>query len=153
MYILCTVQNLILNLLSYPLFFQALLVMIGFIISFGIRCNVGVATVSMMSNKTDNTGKVTEISEFHWSPETIGYVDASFFWGYIVTQLPGGFLASKFPANRLFGTAISLSSCLNLLIPAATLLDPKAVIAVRVMQVYLLYIQLHKVIRFYFALC
>ena len=127
--------------------------MIGFIISFGIRCNVGVATVSMMSNKTDNTGKVTEISEFHWSPETIGYVDASFFWGYIVTQLPGGFLASKFPANRLFGTAIFLSSCLNLLIPAATLLDPKAVIAVRVMQVYLLYIQLYKVIRFYFALC
>ena len=136
-----------------PSLFQALLVMIGFIISFGIRCNVGVATVSMMSNKTDNTGKVTEISEFHWSPETIGYVDASFFWGYIVTQLPGGFLASKFPANRLFGTAIFLSSCLNLLIPAATLLDPKAVIAVRVMQVYLLYIQLYKVIRFYFALC
>ena len=135
-----------------PSLFQALLVMIGFIISFGIRCNVGVATVSMMSNKTDNTGKVTEISEFHWSPETIGYVDASFFWGYIVTQLPGGFLASKFPANRLFGTAIFLSSCLNLLIPAATLLDPKAVIAVRVMQVYLLYIQLYKVIRFYFAL-
>ena len=35
------------------------------------------------------------VSEFHWSPETIGYVDSSFFWGYIVTQLPGGFLASK----------------------------------------------------------
>jgi hypothetical protein len=46
----------------------------------------------MMSNKTNDEGKVTEISEFHWSPETIGYVDASFFWGYIVTQLPGGFL-------------------------------------------------------------
>jgi len=113
---------------------QALLVMVGFIISFGIRCNVGVATVSMMSNKTNDAGNVTEISEFHWSPETIGYVDASFFWGYIITQLPGGFLASRFPANRLFGTAIFLSSCLNLLIPAATILDPKAVIVVRVMQ-------------------
>jgi hypothetical protein len=58
------------------------------------RCNVGVATVTMMSNKTNEEGKVTEISEFHWSPETIGYVDASFFWGYIVTQLPGGFLGN-----------------------------------------------------------
>lgn len=113
---------------------QAVLVMVGFTISFGIRCNVGVATVSMMSNKTNDEGQVTEISEFHWSPETIGYVDASFFWGYIITQLPGGFLASRFPANRLFGTAIFLSSCLNLLIPAATLLDPKAVIVVRVFQ-------------------
>ncbi len=59
------------------------------------RCNVGVATVTMMSNKTNDEGKVTEISEFHWSPETIGYVDASFFWGYIVTQLPGGFLGEQ----------------------------------------------------------
>jgi len=113
---------------------QAVLVMFGFIISFGIRCNVGVATVSMMSNKTADNGSVVELSEFHWSPETIGYVDSSFFWGYIVTQLPGGFLASRFPANRLFGTAIFLSSCLNLLVPAATLLDPKAVIVVRVFQ-------------------
>ena len=113
---------------------QAVLVMFGFIISFGIRCNVGVATVKMMSNTTNEDGEIVEISEFHWSPETIGYVDASFFWGYIITQLPGGFLASKFPANRLFGTAIFLSSCLNLLIPAATKLDPRAVIVVRVMQ-------------------
>jgi hypothetical protein len=60
-----------------------------------VRCNVGVATVTMMSNKTNDEGKVTEISEFHWSPETIGYVDASFFWGYIVTQLPGGFLGEQ----------------------------------------------------------
>ncbi len=109
--------------------------MVGFIISFGIRCNVGVAQVRMMSNTTNEKGEVTEISEFHWSPETIGYVDASFFWGYIITQLPGGFLASRFPANRLFGTAIFLSSCLNLLIPAATMLDPKALILVRVLQV------------------
>lgn len=114
--------------------FQAVLVACGFLISFGIRCNVGVATVKMMSNTTDDAGNVTDISEFHWSPETIGYVDASFFWGYIITQIPGGFLASRYPANRLFGTAIFLSSCLNLLIPAATKLDPKCVIVVRVLQ-------------------
>ena len=116
-------------------FTQAVLVACGFLISFGIRCNVGVATVKMMSNTTNDEGDVTTPAEFHWSPETIGYVDSSFFWGYIVTQLPGGFLASRFPANRLFGTAIFLSSCLNLLIPAATKLDPVCVIVVRVLQV------------------
>jgi len=115
-------------------FTQAVLVACGFLISFGIRCNVGVATVKMMSNTTNDEGDVTTPAEFHWSPETIGYVDSSFFWGYIVTQLPGGFLASRFPANRLFGTAIFLSSCLNLLIPAATKLDPACVIVVRVLQ-------------------
>merc|ERR550539_2001937 len=115
-------------------FTQAVLVACGFLISFGIRCNVGVATVKMMSNTTNDEGDVTTPAEFHWSPETIGYVDSSFFWGYIVTQLPGGFLASRFPANRLFGTAIFLSSCLNLLIPAATKLNPVCVIVVRVLQ-------------------
>lgn len=38
--------------------------------------------------------------EFDWSPETIGVVDSSFFWGYLVTQIPGGFLATRYPANR-----------------------------------------------------
>ena len=92
---------------------QAWMVAIGFIISFGIRfiqifkkslqkfdewwfvspyfislnyrCNVGVSVVKMQG-----------IPEFQWSPETIGFVDASFFWGYIVTQIPGGFLAARY---------------------------------------------------------
>lgn len=38
--------------------------------------------------------------EFDWTPETIGVVDSSFFWGYLVTQIPGGFLAARYPANR-----------------------------------------------------
>jgi len=37
--------------------------------------------------------------EFDWTPSTIGLVDSSFFWGYLVTQIPGGYLASRFPAN------------------------------------------------------
>jgi len=113
-------------------FTQAWLVAVGFVISFGIRCNVGVATVKMMSNSTG-------VPEFQWSPETIGFVDSSFFWGYIVTQIPGGFLAAKFSPTKLFGTAIFLSSCLNLFLPLATSLSGEhgfgiPVIAVRVIQ-------------------
>jgi fucose permease len=37
--------------------------------------------------------------EFDWNPSTIGLVDSSFFWGYLVTQIPGGYLASRMPAN------------------------------------------------------
>lgn len=28
-------------------------------------------------------------------------IHGSFFWGYIVTQIPGGFICQKFAANRL----------------------------------------------------
>jgi len=104
-------------------FTQAWLVAVGFVISFGIRCNVGVATV-----------KMSELPDFTWTPETIGFVDASFFWGYIVTQIPGGFLAAKVSPTKLFGAAIACSSCLNMLIPTATEISPVCVICVRVLQ-------------------
>lgn len=42
----------------------AVLSSIGFLISFGIRCNMGVAIVKMISNHTE-TGKVGIIYNFH----------------------------------------------------------------------------------------
>ncbi|CAH1407572.1 unnamed protein product [Nezara viridula] len=61
-------------------------------------------------------------------------VDSSFFWGYLVTQVPGGFLASKYPANRIFGMAIATSSFLNLLLPVAADTQPALIIIVRILQ-------------------
>lgn len=26
-------------------------------------------------------------SEFHWSPTTVGLIQSSFFWGYLLTQV------------------------------------------------------------------
>ena len=107
---------------------KAVLASLGFLISFGIRCNVGVALVKIKNS----TGSPAEVN---WSPQTIGYVDSAFFWGYVVTQVPGGFLALHVPANRVFGVAILLSSCLNLLLPTVMSTRPLLVIILRVLQV------------------
>ncbi|XP_011499528.1 PREDICTED: vesicular glutamate transporter 1 [Ceratosolen solmsi marchali] len=93
----------------------ALLACMGFIISFGMRCNMGMAKLKM-SNSSENI--------FNWTVGTQSAVDSSFFWGYLVTQVPGGFLASLYPANRIFGLAIVISSFLNLLVPGALSLSP-----------------------------
>lgn len=61
-------------------------------------------------------------------------IDSSFFWGYLVTQIPGGFLASFFPANRIFGAAIVGSAFCNMFIPVAIYLNPLILIVVRVIQ-------------------
>jgi hypothetical protein len=42
-------------------------------------------------------------AQFSWDPETVGLIHGSFFWGYIVTQIPGGFICQKFAANRYGG--------------------------------------------------
>uniref|UniRef100_A0A8C7UIV6 Solute carrier family 17 member 6b n=2 Tax=Oncorhynchus mykiss TaxID=8022 RepID=A0A8C7UIV6_ONCMY len=78
---------------------------LGFCISFGIRCNLGVAIVGMVNNSTiHKDGKIiiTEKAKFNWDPETVGMIHGSFFWGYIVTQIPGGYICSRLAANRIF---------------------------------------------------
>lgn len=42
----------------------------------------------------------SQAAQFTWDPETVGMIHGSFFWGYIVTQIPGGFICQKFAANR-----------------------------------------------------
>uniref|UniRef100_A0AAR2JGD2 Vesicular glutamate transporter 1 n=1 Tax=Pygocentrus nattereri TaxID=42514 RepID=A0AAR2JGD2_PYGNA len=96
----------------------AILSGLGFCISFGIRCNLGVAIAA----------------QFTWDPETVGMIHGSFFWGYIVTQIPGGFICQKFAANRVFGFAIVATSILNMLIPAAARVHYGCVIMIRICQ-------------------
>lgn len=69
-----------------------------------------------------------------WSTDMESAIDSSFFWGYLVTQIPGGFLASFFPANRIFGAAIVGSAFCNMFIPVAIYLNPLILIVVRVLQ-------------------
>uniref|UniRef100_A0A8B9H652 Major facilitator superfamily (MFS) profile domain-containing protein n=1 Tax=Astyanax mexicanus TaxID=7994 RepID=A0A8B9H652_ASTMX len=125
---------------------------LGFCISFGIRCNLGVAIVDMVNNSTiHKDGKIIikEVrlrinlcfapptlpkAKFNWDPETVGMIHGSFFWGYIVTQIPGGYISSRLAANRVFGAAILLTSTLNMFIPSAARVHYGCVIFVRILQ-------------------
>ncbi|XP_004589680.2 vesicular glutamate transporter 3 isoform X2 [Ochotona princeps] len=109
---------------------------LGFCISFGIRCNLGVAIVEMVNNSTVYVNGKPEIqtAQFNWDPETVGLIHGSFFWGYIVTQIPGGFISNKFAANRVFGAAIFLTSTLNMFIPSAARVHYGCVMCVRILQ-------------------
>uniref|UniRef100_A0A8C8IKG2 Major facilitator superfamily (MFS) profile domain-containing protein n=1 Tax=Oncorhynchus tshawytscha TaxID=74940 RepID=A0A8C8IKG2_ONCTS len=114
----------------------AILSGLGFCISFGIRCNLGVAIVEMVNNNTVyiNGTPVLQPAQFNWDPETVGLIHGSFFWGYIVTQIPGGFISNKLAANRVFGAAIFLTSILNMFIPSAARRHYGCVMLVRILQ-------------------
>ncbi|NXW73280.1 VGLU3 protein, partial [Hirundo rustica] len=109
---------------------------LGFCISFGIRCNLGVAIVEMVNNSTVYVDGKPELqtAQFNWDPETVGLIHGSFFWGYIVTQIPGGFISNKLAANRVFGAAIFLTSTLNMIIPSAARVHYGCVMFVRILQ-------------------
>ncbi|NXS76549.1 VGLU3 protein, partial [Pandion haliaetus] len=109
---------------------------LGFCISFGIRCNLGVAIVEMVNNNTVYVNGKPELqkAQFNWDPETVGLIHGSFFWGYIMTQIPGGFISNKLAANRVFGAAIFLTSTLNMFIPSAARVHYGCVMFVRILQ-------------------
>lgn len=71
---------------------------------------------------------------FNWTVGTASAIDSSIFWGYLVTQVPGGFLAAKYPANLIFGTAIACSSFINLFVPFAMQHNSVVLICMKILQ-------------------
>ena len=52
-------------------------------------------------------------AKFNWDPETVGLIHGSFFWGYIVTQIPGGYISSRLASNRYTALFLLFASVLQ----------------------------------------
>ncbi|XP_070534945.1 vesicular glutamate transporter 1-like [Ptychodera flava] len=117
----------------YILTFMAFL---GFCNIYSLRVNLSVAIVAMTSNKTVTKGNetVTEPADFDWDYQLQGIVLGSFFYGYIVTQIPGGWLANKFGGKIVFGSGILATALLTLLTPIATMWSVYLLIAIRIFE-------------------
>lgn len=72
--------------------------------------------------------------EFIWSQNEQANILAAFFYGYFITQIPGGRIAELFGGKWLFGIGILVPSVLTLLTPAAARLGYGVLIALRVVE-------------------
>ncbi|KAH8407686.1 hypothetical protein KR222_010729, partial [Zaprionus bogoriensis] len=75
-------------------------------VGFATRVNLSVAIVAL-----------SELPEYQWSEKVKSLVLSSFFWGYVVLQLPAGPLARKFGGKTMILTGLSISSVLSVLTP------------------------------------
>lgn len=57
--------------------------------------------------------------EFVWNKKTQGIILGSFFWGYLLTQIPGGWLATKIGGKRVYGYSMLGATIATLLTPLA----------------------------------
>ena len=57
--------------------------------------------------------------QFGWTGVEKGLVSSAFFWGYALTQVPGGFLAAKYGGKVVLGTGVFLWSLGTLIAPLA----------------------------------
>ncbi|KAI5675025.1 hypothetical protein M9H77_05975 [Catharanthus roseus] len=58
-------------------------------------------------------------SEFHWSPTTVGLIQSSFFWGYLLTQIAGGMWADTVGGKRVLGFGVIWWSLATAFTPVA----------------------------------
>lgn len=68
---------------------------------------------------------------FQWDAYQQNLIHGSFFWGYILTELPGGRLAELIGGRRVFGHSMLWASVITLFTPVAAYLDFRVVVFLR----------------------
>ncbi|XP_028410883.1 LOW QUALITY PROTEIN: sialin-like [Dendronephthya gigantea] len=127
-----------------------LLGLLGFANVYALRVNLSVALVVMVNSTYSNGNEETKSHEcssaessssrtnkdgtFKWDQDTQGIILGSFFYGYIFTQLPGGWIATKYGAKRVFCFGVLWTSVLTLLTPVAARFSLYALIALRILE-------------------
>lgn len=123
---------------------------LGFANVYAMRVNLSVAIVAMVNNTapinnnntfdhcpvpnvTNSTTPSTN-GEFDWDEKTQGLVLASFFYGYVLTQVPGGRLAELFGGKLIYGIGVLVTAVFTLLSPIAARINFPLFIIVRILE-------------------
>ncbi|XP_068914548.1 sialin-like [Tenebrio molitor] len=54
---------------------------------------------------------------YDWDEYTQGVILSSFFWGYLISHVPGGVLSQQFGGKNVMGTGLLISAILTLIFP------------------------------------
>ncbi|CAC5356926.1 SLC17A5 [Mytilus coruscus] len=90
-------------------------------------------TSSTCSGKAAEKEIFNQHAEFEWEKQIQSTLLASFFYGYIVTQIPGGYLSDRFGGRRVFGTAMAIACVCTLLMPVCARVSVILVYVLRVL--------------------
>ncbi len=77
---------------------------------------------------------------FGWSPTVAGLVQSSFFWGYIVSQIPGGYVNSRYGGRTVLPLGVGLWSGATAAVPVLAGTIPGACLCNRVNRTHTLHV-------------
>ncbi|XP_076175055.1 putative inorganic phosphate cotransporter isoform X2 [Ptiloglossa arizonensis] len=89
------------------------------------------------SNETisDSVKPASNVDRYHWDEITQGAILSSFYWGYVVTHLPGGMLSEKFGGKYSLGLGILATAVFTLITPVVVKFgEATGLIVVRVLM-------------------
>uniref|UniRef100_A0A1B0FMP5 Major facilitator superfamily (MFS) profile domain-containing protein n=1 Tax=Glossina morsitans morsitans TaxID=37546 RepID=A0A1B0FMP5_GLOMM len=142
----------------------AVLGSIGMAIIYGLKVNLSVAMVAMLNHTaigtdnvnlsyninddlaktvekcqppdgdTDNYVAILEDGPFDWSGPLQGTLLSCYFWGYLISQIPGARIAENFSAKWVMLTAVAINVFCTILTPIFTKLHYVGLIFMRVLE-------------------
>lgn len=99
---------------------------------FSARCTYGIYTnpcyCVLFPQSMSNEGS------FLWSTSQQGYVLSSFFYGYVITQIPFGILSKKYGAKYFLGVGMLINSVFGFLVPLSAKFGILSLITIRFIQ-------------------
>ncbi|KHN82704.1 Sialin [Toxocara canis] len=112
----------------------ALLAFFGFANIYAMRANLSVAIVQMTTDtvRLVNNTQIIQKPEFgEWDSVSQGAILGAFFYGYIFTQIPGGYLAHAYGGKFVYLAGVFGTAALTLLTPPIAHMGKGMLIAAR----------------------
>lgn len=75
-----------------------------------------------------------QIPQYLWDPETQGWLLGAFFFGYLGTQILGGYVSGHYGGSFFLGVGVLGTAVLTLLTPLAAQLGPTWLFALRALE-------------------
>ncbi|XP_017116101.1 putative inorganic phosphate cotransporter [Drosophila elegans] len=129
---------------------------LGFAVVYAMRVNLSVAIVAMVNqtaiphsnssvidadtcplpepNHNGSNPNPQREGEFVWDEATQGLVLGSFFYGYVLTQVPGGRMAELYGGKKIYGYGVLVTAIFTLLTPLAAHWDLPLLVLVRILE-------------------
>lgn len=135
----------------------AVLMFFGFTVVYGLRVNLSVAMVAMVNNSDiepqqnssivhacplspeakNNSNTILQpegTPQYPWNSQTQGWLLGAFFFGYLFTQIPGGYLAGHYGGRMFLGLGVLGTAVLTLLTPLAAQFGSYWLFALRALE-------------------
>lgn len=80
------------------------------------------------------SGCFLQEQEFDWDSKTQGLVLSSFFYGYISTQLLGGWLGARIGGKRVIGLGIAVTAFLTIITPPLVRINVYILLVLRIIE-------------------
>ncbi|KAK4872492.1 hypothetical protein RN001_014521 [Aquatica leii] len=123
---------------------------LGMANAYVMRTNMSVAIVAMVNHsaitehveydnecgteETNSTTSTGEDGEYAWQTDTQSYILSSFFYGYVITQIPFGILSKRFGAIWFLGVGMLVNSVFSFAVPVSASFGSGWLMACRFIQ-------------------